>query len=108
MARIPAVRDALKQVVQNREFPVAVLTSQAISNVPAALLLSDFASDYHELLLGVNVGGLGTMIASMASLISYKFYANSYPDGKARYLLRFSLLNLAMLAILAGLHFVVG
>ncbi|MCR5674283.1 MAG: citrate transporter [Lachnospiraceae bacterium] len=107
MARIPAVRDALQQVVQNREFPVAVLTSQVISNVPAALLLSDFAADYHELLLGVNVGGLGTMIASMASLISYKFYADSYPDDKARYLLRFSLLNLAMLVILAGLHVVV-
>ena len=107
MARIPAVRDALQQLVQNREFPVAVLTSQVISNVPAALLLSDFAADHHELLLGVNVGGLGTMIASMASLISYKFYADSYPDEKVRYLLRFTLLNLAMLAILAGLHFVI-
>ncbi|MBR4528801.1 MAG: citrate transporter [Lachnospiraceae bacterium] len=108
MARIPAVRDALQQLVQNREFPVAVLTSQVISNVPAALLLSDFAADHHELLLGVNVGGLGTMIASMASLISYKFYADSYPDEKVRYLLRFTLLNLAMLAILAGLHFLLN
>ncbi|MBR5116432.1 MAG: citrate transporter, partial [Lachnospiraceae bacterium] len=104
MARIPIVRDMLQSLIRDREFPVAILCSQVISNVPAALLLSDFAGDTGELLLGVNVGGLGTMIASMASLISYKFYANSYPDRKGRYLLQFTLLNLVMLAFLVILH----
>ncbi len=104
MARIPAVRDVLQDAIRRREFPVAILTSQVISNVPAALLLSDFAGDLKELLLGVNVGGLGTMIASMASLISYKFYSNSYPDQKGLYFLRFTLLNLVMLALLILLH----
>ncbi|MCR4762850.1 MAG: citrate transporter [Lachnospiraceae bacterium] len=104
MARIPAVRNVLQETIQGREFPVAVLSSQVISNVPAALLLSDFAADYHELLLGVNIGGLGTMIASMASLISFKFFADSYPDHKASYFLRFTLLNLIMLAFMTVLH----
>ena len=64
-------------------------TSQVISNVPAALLLSGFSGDLKQLLLGVNLGGLGTLIASMASLISYKIYAHNYNRTKGYYLLWF-------------------
>ena len=70
--------------------------SQIISNVPAAVLLSGFTHWYRELLYGVSAGGLGTLVASLASLISYKFYIREYRSG--RYILVFSLLNFFLLA----------
>ena len=90
MGRIGDVRYALSKVVEGREFYVGIIASQCISNVPATLLLSDFTRDFRELLLGVNVGGLGTLIASMASLISYKAYGNAYPEKKGKYFLLFT------------------
>ena len=82
-----------------QELLVGILSSQVISNVPATLLLYDFTPNWQPLLLGVNIGGLGTLIASMASLISYK----QIPAGqKGRYLLQFTLWNLLFLVILAG------
>ena len=81
----------------------AVVTSQVISNVPAALLLSGFTSQWESLIVGCNLGGLGTLIASMASLISYKFFAEKYPDQRRRYLGVFTLYNLAYLALLLGM-----
>ena len=75
-----------------------VLVSQVISNVPAAMLLSGYSSDLRELIVGVNVGGLGTLIASMARLISYKQVAGQYPSLRKRYLILFTLLNLGFLA----------
>ena len=104
MGRITAVKDMLGKLVEGREFYVAVVTSQFISNVPATLLLSDFTEDYRELLLGVNVGGLGTLIASMASLISYKFYSNAYQKSKGRYFIAFTLVNVLFLALLILEH----
>ncbi len=74
--------------------------SQVISNVPAAVLLSGFTSFYRELLLGVSVGGLGTLVASLASLISYRLYAREYPSRT--FMLWFSLTNLAALVVLAA------
>ena len=73
--------------------------SQIISNVPAALLLSGFSGDYSALIVGTNLGGLGTLIASMASLISYKHIARMYPMEKGRYL-GFTVVNLLFLAVL--------
>ena len=84
MGNIPIIRESLQQLVAGRELGVGILASQAISNVPAALLLSGFTSDYRSLLIGVNVGGLGTLIASMASLISYKLFAKEYNHEKGR------------------------
>lgn len=104
---IPAVSDVLASLVAGRELAVGVVLSQVISNVPAAMLLSGFTSNYSELLLGVNLGGLGTLIASMASMISYKIYAAS-PGAKAgKYLLVFTGLNVAFLVILLLLMLVI-
>ncbi len=100
MGNLPAIRTSLQNLVAGRELGVGILTSQIISNVPAALLLSGFTEDYRTLLLGVNIGGLGTLIASMASLISYKIYAQHYNRTKGIYLLWFTVANLLFLAVL--------
>ena len=73
-ARIDAVRDFFSSVLKGREGIVAALLSQGISNVPAAVMLSGFTEKGRELLLGVNIGGMGTVIASLASLISFQYY----------------------------------
>ncbi len=86
--------------VTGRELLSGVAISQVISNVPAAMLLSGFTSDYRSLLYGVNIGGLGTLIASMASLISYQAYTRKYPACKGKYLAQFTLYNLGFLAVL--------
>lgn len=101
MGNITAVRDTLQQLVAGRELAIGVISSQAISNVPAALLLSGFTSNYRELLIGVNLGGLGTLIASMASLISYKLFAKEYNNQKGKYFLWFTIANVIFLAVLA-------
>ena len=108
MGRIDAVRTLLANAMEGRELLVSVLTSQCISNVPATLLLADFTSEYHALLLGVNFGGLGTLIASMASLISYKAYAGAYPDKKGRYLLVFTGINLLYLLVLVAQYVIMN
>jgi Na+/H+ antiporter NhaD/arsenite permease-like protein len=74
--------------------------SQVLSNVPAAILLSGFTEDFSSLLIGTNVGGLGTLIASMASLISYKLYAQHERADKGQYLLVFTGYNVVGLVIL--------
>ena len=79
---------------------VSVITSQIISNVPAALLLSGFTSQWQSLIIGCNFGGLGTLIASMASLISYKIVIREYPGMKKRYFFFFTFLNVLFLILL--------
>ena len=102
LARIEAVSALLRKLLQGHEYLISLLSSQVISNVPAALLLSVFTDQSRSLLLGVNIGGLGTPIASLASLISMKLYSHSeHADGK-RYLLEFSLVNLLFLLILSA------
>lgn len=98
--RIPEISNFLLSVVQGRELLTGLISSQIISNVPAAILLSGFSSDLPALLTGVNLGGLGTLIASLASLISFKFFANEYPDKKGEYLKLFTFWNLIFLVIL--------
>lgn len=100
MGRIPEVRNFLQSVSVGREFVVAMIASQLISNVPATLMLSGFVSDYKELLIGVNVGGLGTLIASMASLISFKAYGNDYKENRAKYIAVFTAVNILFLVAL--------
>lgn len=101
IGNIPQIKETLQQLVSGREVRIGILSSQVISNVPAALLLSGFTSDYKTLLEGVNIGGLGTLIASMASLISYKIYAHQYNETKGKYFLWFTAANLFFLAVLA-------
>ena len=100
VARIDAVREAVAALVDGRALLVGVVASQAISNVPAAILISGFTTDWPALLVGVNIGGLGTLIASMASLISYKQLAVAYPELKGYYFRLFTGLNCAFLAAL--------
>ena len=102
MKRIPQVSEFLVSAVQGRELLAGILTSQIISNVPAAILLSGFSSDYSALLTGVNLGGLGTLIASLASLIS------EYPDKKVAFLKVFTIWNLLFLLVLAAEAFLIG
>lgn len=105
VARIEPVRMFFSRILIGREVPVAVLLSQFVSNVPAAVMLSGFTDNGTDLLLGVNLGGLGTLIASMASLISYQLYRKSDHADSARYLLTFSAVSIAMLAVLLPVYF---
>lgn len=100
LARIPAVSAFLSSAMAGRTFGVSAMASQVISNVPAAVLLSGFTEDAKALLLGVNAGGLGTPVASLASLISYKLYCSSAGARPGRYMKLFLLLNFALLALL--------
>lgn len=103
MGRIEHFCTLLARLLTGHERIVAVLSSQIISNVPAALLLSGFTDKYPLLIVGTNLGGLGTLIASMASLISYKQVAREYPALKGKYFGSFTLANLVMLAVLLAL-----
>ena len=87
---------------------VAVLASQVTSNVPAALLLSGFTSQWGSLIVGCNLGGLGTLIASMASLISYKEISRAYPAQRGKYFAVFTACNLGLLVLLLGLSALLG
>lgn len=108
MGRIEAVDALIARVVGGHELAVSVIASQVLSNVPAAILLSGFTSSWAALIVGTNLGGLGTLIASMASLISYKQVALALPRAKGRYLALFTAWNLAFLAVLLAVCLVVG
>ena len=101
LARIGAVATLLRRLLDGREYLTALLASQVVSNVPAAVLLAGFTDKARALLLGVNVGGLGTPIASLASLISMKLYAHSDHARTGRYLLEFTAVNVILLLILS-------
>jgi len=103
LGRVEAVSSLLSSVIAGREMEIGILASQVISNVPAALMLSGFTEDAFALMRGVDLGGLGTLVASLASLISFKLYMKA-PGAKAgRYLGVFTALNLAFLAVLYAL-----
>lgn len=103
VGRIEVVSAALAQLIDGHELAVSVIASQVLSNVPAAILLSGFTSYFAALIVGTNLGGLGTLIASMASLISYKQVALVLPREKGRYFMLFTVWNIAFLAVLAVL-----
>lgn len=90
----------IRRALDGRDRLFGVVLSQVISNVPAAMLLSGYSSDLRELIIGVDLGGLGTLIASMASLISYKQLVEQAPELRGLYLKLFTLLNLGFLAVL--------
>lgn len=106
--RISGIRDFLCGIVSGNEVITGIVASQVISNVPAALLLSGFSGNVPALTVGVNLGGLGTLIASMASLISYKFFAHSYNDAKGRYLGIFTMTNVIFLTALMICHWLMN
>ena len=107
LARIGAVDSLLRRLLSGREYWTALLTSQVISNVPAALLLSGFTNNVKALVLGTNIGGLGTPIASLASLISLKLYSRSEGARPGRFLLEFAVVNVLLLIILSVFQMIV-
>lgn len=100
MGRVPAFHNMLQQIIVDNEVVTAVAASQVMSNVPAALLLSGFTNRYDLLIIGTNLGGLGTIIASMASLISFKYIGIEYKELRGKYLLYFTIANIVFLALL--------
>ena len=107
IGRIPAFSQMLQQIVSGHEVLAGVAVSQIISNVPAALLLSGFTEDLPALIIGVNLGGLGTLIASMASLISYKLIAREENQAKGVYFRYFTVANACFLIALLMFEFFV-
>lgn len=104
MGRLPMFSSLLQKCISGNEVITAVLTSQIVSNVPSALLLSNFTDNLPALIIGTNIGGLGTLIASMASLISYKFIAQKKDVSTGKYVLYFSIANIVFLVILMLLY----
>ena len=100
MARIDIVRDVFSALLDKSTLIFSILSCQVISNVPSAILLSQFTGNYADLLLGVNIGGVGTLIASLASLITLREYSSHNPDRTGKYIGQFSVMNFAFLALL--------
>ena len=106
MARIEPVRQLFSTLLEKSTLVVSALCCQVISNVPTAILLSQFTDNYKELLLGVNIGGCGTLISSLASLITFREYAEHNPGKSGKYLLVFSAFNFTFLAVMLGFSLV--
>ena len=102
MARIEAVRSFFSALLGKNTLLFSALSCQFISNVPSAILLSQFTENYPDLLVGVNIGGVGTLIASLASLITFREYVHINPGKTGRYILAFSVFNFGFLIILIG------
>ena len=106
MARIDAVRSLFSMLLEKSTLLFSVASCQVISNVPSAILLSQFTSNYPELLVGVNIGGVGTLISSLASLITFREYIKHNPKKVFYYIKMFSIFNFAFLLLLTGIMFV--
>ena len=110
MARIDAVRNLFSWLLEKNTLLFSVASCQVISNVPSAILLSQFTANYSDLLVGVNIGGVGTLIASLASLITFREYVKHNPDKTGYYIKKFSVFNFGFLIILTvfmlGLKFI--
>ena len=102
MARIDLVQDFFSTLLEKNTLLFSALSCQVISNVPSAILLSQFTENYRELLLGVNIGGVGTLIASLASLITFKEYTKDQPGHTLRYILKFTAFNFLFFGILVA------
>ena len=105
LENISALNYLFSHWIVGNEVICGVVSSQIISNVPAAILLSGFSTNYEAIIVGINIGGFGTLIASMANLISFKILAREHDDFKIRYLIIFSVLNFVLLVILLGYYF---
>ncbi|MBQ4075693.1 MAG: citrate transporter [Clostridia bacterium] len=101
MGRVPVIREFFSGLLEKNALLTAALSCQVISNVPSAILLSQFTENYAPLLVGVNIGGAGTLIASLASLITFREFSAHYRECTRLYLVRFTLLNFGFLIILA-------
>ena len=100
MARIDTVRNFFSDLLKQNPLVYSAISCQIISNVPSAILLSQFTENYRELLVGVNVGGAGTLIASLASLITFREYIKHNKGKALYYIAMFSAFNFGILAVL--------
>lgn len=107
LENIPFFNMLFTKWIVGNEVLWGILASQVISNVPAAILLSGFSTNYEAIIVGINIGGLGTLIASMANLISYKILVRECEQFKIRYLAVFTVLNVILLVILFGLYLLI-
>ena len=107
VSRIPEVRSVFELLLGKSTLLFSVLSCQVISNVPSAILLSNFTDNYPALLVGVNIGGTGTLIASLASLITFREYSKHNPSKTGSYILKFSAFNFGFLIILTAVMFFV-
>jgi Na+/H+ antiporter NhaD/arsenite permease-like protein len=105
MARIEWVRELFSSLLERNALLFSALSCQVISNVPSAILLSQFTENYRQLLIGVNIGGVGTLIASLASLITFREYTTHNPEKTRHYIKVFTIFNMAFLIILTGIMF---
>lgn len=108
MARIDVIREFFGGLLQKNTLIYSILSCQVISNVPSAILLSQFTTNYHDLLLGVNIGGAGTLIASLASLITFREYIKHNPGVTMQYIGLFSAVNFGFVIILTGAMMLIG
>lgn len=106
ISNFTSIKTLLENLVDKKEFLISLITSQFISNVPSALLLEPFSKNLTELLLGVNIGGLGTLVASLASLISFKIYSKEKILSGKNFFITFTLLNLIFIFILLLSYFI--
>lgn len=107
LENIPFFTLIFKKWIAGNEVIWGVIASQFISNVPAAMLLSGFSTNYEAIIIGINIGGFGTLIASMANLISYKILVRECDEFKVKYLFVFTVLNVILLVILLGIYFMI-
>jgi len=107
MARLDVVRNFFSMLLDKSTLLFGILSCQVISNVPSAILLSQFTANYQDLLLGVNIGGVGTLISSLASLITFREYVKHNPGKTGYYIGMFTLFNFAFLIILTGFEFLI-
>ena len=107
MSRIGVVQEILGFLLEKSTLLFSILSCQVISNVPSAILLSRFTENYTDLLLGVNIGGVGTLIASLASLITFREYVKYNPKKVMYYIGMFSAFNFGFLAFLTCFEMVI-
>jgi Na+/H+ antiporter NhaD/arsenite permease-like protein len=100
MSRIGAVNSLMSYLLNKNTLIVSALSCQFISNVPSAILLSRFTENWRELLVGVNIGGVGTLISSLASLITFREYTSRNKGKTGKYIALFSLFNFGFLILL--------
>ena len=108
MSRLTSLQNVISPLLEKNALVCSALSCQVISNVPSAILLSKFTDNWQQLLVGVNIGGAGTLIASLASLITYREYVKFDPAGKKKYLITFSLFNFAFLALMTVFCLLIG
>jgi len=106
VARIGFVKDFFSMLMEKSTLLFSILSCQIMSNVPSSILLSQFTENYHDLLIGVNIGGVGTLIASLASLITFREYTSHNRGHSGYYIKAFSAYNFAFLFVLTGFEFI--